>query len=272
MIGEDEAIHAELAVRGCAAELWLNGFPLRRKKHPGDPFASIPVHQYLVSGENRLELVVEPGVRPRESRTGAETKRLVGASAVARLVRYPVLAFADVSEGTLLGDVAWTAPTDRSEAFPLVLSGSFVVAAPFGRYGFQDAPALCLDEATRDECAALLARLHRAFVRGEAATVRALLDVRFQEGLRAYPANEPALLDRELADYVAEVAGPDFEVLPLAPSQHDFRLVGGGRAIELVDRDLLPSLRFRGPDDGDDEVTGFALTVCRLGGHLTVVR
>lgn len=272
MIGEDEALHAEVELRHCTAELWLNGFPLRRKKHPGDPFASIPVHQYVIAGENRLELVIEPGDRPSESRMGDRTAALVGARAIARLVRYPALAFADAEEGTVLGEVQWVAPTDRSETFPLVRSGSFVVPAPFGRFAFQDAPVLALDAATHAECVTLLGALREAFVRGEAARVRALLDLRFQEGLRAYPANEPALLDREMADYVAEVASPDFEVLPLDGAQHDFRLVAQGRAIELVDRDFQPSLRFRGPDDEGDEITGFALTVARVGGRLVVIR
>ncbi len=272
MIGLDEAIHAEVELRHCGADLWLNGFPLRRRRHPGDPFASIPVHWYLVNGQNKLEVVVEPGARPTLSREHTGYRRLIGASAIGRLIRYPIGAITDPDNGTLLGEINWQPPDDRDEAYPLVLSANIDVRTPFPRWAWQDAPVLTLDEATQKEALSVLSRAHEAFDRGEVKAMLDLLKVRFDEGLSAHPHADRKTLEEELKGWVEEVASDEVEVLPLAPERHDMRLCAGGRVLELIDQDNRPSQRYRTEDDEGDDVTGYPMMLARVGGRLAIVR
>jgi len=268
----ESVIHAELAVRGgCKAEVYLNGIPLRRQISPEAPFVSIPVHQYLVGGDNRLELLVEPGPTPRRARMPEERlRRMPGASAVARLVRYEEGDFADVeNHGELLTEITWQGEADSDEAFPKSLGATAGLGAR-ARWSWQDAPPLTLDEGTLAEIAHVLGTLAQSFERGEAGPVLSLLKVRFDEGMRAYPVNDVETLTRELTAYVREVATEGWRVRPLDPEAFDFRLCAGDRLVELVDRDWLPSLRFFAPDE--PEPYGYALMLARVDGRLAVVR
>jgi hypothetical protein len=266
----DRVVHAELFVRGCAAELYLNGIPLRRQTAPERPFVSIPVHQYLVPGDNRLEMLVEPGPTPTRARAAEVQKRMPGAAAAARLVKYQPGVFADAENGELVAEVAWEGAADRDEVFALSLGATAALGARAGRWAWQDAPPLTLDEATRAEILHVLGTIAQSFERGDAAPVLALLKPRFAEGMRAYPANDEETLTRELTAYVREVATEGWKVRPLDPEAFDFRLCAGDRLVELVDRDWLPSLRFLAPDEA--EPYGYPLTLARIDGRLAVVR
>ncbi|MFT3764621.1 MAG: hypothetical protein QM820_03750 [Minicystis sp.] len=266
----EHVIHAELFVRGCTAELYVNGIPLRRNVWPVKPFVSIPVHQYLVPGDNRIELLVEPGPTPSRAREAAVMRRMPGAAAAARLVRYEEGEFTDVEYGEQLAEVAWEGEADTDEVFAKSLGATAGLGERSGRWSWQDAAPIVLDDATRAEIAHVLGTIAQAFERGDPGPVLSLLKVRFEEGIRAYPVNDEATLTKELTAYVHEVANEGWKVRRLEPEAFSFRLCAGDRLVELVDKDWLPSLRFFAPDD--EEPYGYALMLARIEGRLVVVR
>jgi hypothetical protein len=266
----EHVIYAELHVRGCTAELYLNGIPLRRNVSPVQPFSAIPVHQYLIPGTNELEVVIEPGPTPSRARRGSTMKAAVGASAVARLVRYEEGQFTDSEEGERLVEIRWEGATDTQEVFPKSVAKQVALGARSGRWCWQDAPPLVLDEATHAEIEGVLGTVARGFARGDAKPVLELLEPRFNEGIRAYPVNDAATLTAELTDYVREVANEGWIVHPMRREEHDFRLVAGERMVELVNRDWRPTLRFKAPEDEED--VPYAMMLARIDGRLKVVR
>jgi hypothetical protein len=265
----ETVIHAELAVRACTAELYLNGIRLRRQVAPERPYVSIPVRQYLVPGSNHLEMVVEPGQMPSQARQGKEKTAKPGASAVARLTRYEEGQIAFAKNGEKLIEIRWQGSADE-ETFPKILGAESSLGPVHGRWSWQDAPPLCLDEATRTEIADVLATVARAFERGDPAPMIDLLAVRFVDVVRAYPANALSALNEDLAHWVRTFGSKGWKVLPLAPEQHDFRLCAGNRLVEVVDRDGLPSLRLKPPDE--EEPHPYAMLLARIDGRLVPVR
>ena len=257
-------------MRECTAELYVNGIPLRRNVWPEKPFVSIPVHQYLVPGDNRLELLVEPGETPARAREAAVMARKPGAAAAARLVRYEEGDFTDAENGEILAEIGWEGQADADEVFAKSLGTTVALGSRSGRWSFQDAPPLTLDDATQAEIWHVLATIAQAFERGDPGPVLSLLEVRFAEGIRAYPVNDEATLAKELTAYVHEVANEGWKVRPLNPEAFSFRLCAGDRLVELVDEDWMPSLRFFAPDD--EEAYGYSLMLARIDGRLVVVR
>lgn len=266
----EHVIHAEIELTRCTAELYVNGIPLRRKSHPGDRFASLAAHQYLIGGDNRLELLVEPGPTPSRARAVEErTRAMPGSAAIARIVRYEAGGFANHEEGEVLAEVKWEGEADTREAFPKS-AGATVALGSRSRWSWQDAPPLTLDEATRAEIEGVLSTVSRCFEQGDPAPLLRLLAPRFDEGIRAYPVNDRETLTRELSAYVNEVAHDGWKVRPLDPEGFDFRLCAGDRMVELVDRDWLPSLRFFAPDE--PEPYGYVMFLARIDGRLAIVR
>ena len=66
------------------------------------------------------------------------------------------------------------------------------------------------------------------------------------------------------------MATEGWQVLPLEPEAFDLRLCAGGRLVEAVNRDWLPSVRFLAPDE--EEPYGYPMLLGRIGAELAVVR
>jgi hypothetical protein len=283
-----KTIYAELHVRLCTAELYLNGIPVLRNISPALPFSSIPVHQFLVPGANWLEVVVEPGPTPSRARDGESRRVAAGASVVARLVRCeeapftmdepsaPPPAPAPV-EGEKLAEITWNGDPFEITTFPRILAVERDLGPQAGRWSWQDAPPLCLDDATRAEIASVLATVAGAFEGGRSSGALDLLQTRFAEDARAYPVHDPRTLKAELVSSIRRAANEGWSVRPLDPARQDFRLCAGGRLVELVDRDWLPSLRFysgatMGDEPAPDGEIPYAMMLARIAGRLVVVR
>lgn len=265
-----EAIYLHVDARGTRAEAELNGFPLLRATLAPEDGAEAAVQQFLVPGENEIVLRVEPGSRPSLAAGERRALSRPGALAVAQLVRYPDGALLYPENGTVLAEVAWSPAGDEAEVFPIERRVTVNLGAAFGRWAWQDAPALALDEATVAEARGVLEALGRAMFLGPAAEYKRLLAISAGEALRAYPAwnhaDQDAYLDRLAASY-QRAPDPGFR---LDPDRHDFRLVAGGRVIQCVDDDFRGSLRIPRPDGGREMRS--CVYLARVGGALRVVR
>ena len=69
----DRLLAVKLDTTGCEAEVRLNGVPLGRAD-AARPSLIVPVHEYIVSGSNRLELCyTQPGKNAAETIVAACT-------------------------------------------------------------------------------------------------------------------------------------------------------------------------------------------------------
>ncbi len=269
----DRVLHAQLHVERCTAELFLNGIPIVHidpKRRTA--FESRAVEQFIVPGKNRVELLVEPGPHPSVARTELRQMKLGDAWAVARLVSFPDGVFTEPENGTVLGEVRFERLPDQDESrtMPASLVGEVELASANGRWAWQDAPVLDPGDALVAEARAVLEELAAAYRVGSAPAIWKLFEGPTKDLARAYPAFTEAMAKSELELLTAHFTKIPDRVIPFKPEEHDFRIVGGGRLIECVDRDWKGSLRIKDPDDGSE--TPVTHLLARLDGRLRVVR
>lgn len=263
-------VMAQLEVHDCTAELYVNDVPALRIAPPKLHLQNIAVEQLLVPGSNRLELLVEPLGRPSRARIDIHELPYRPMSAIGRLIRFPEGADGTVEHGQLLAETAfeWAPYTKRT--FPVVAGVEVDLGMAHGRWAWQDAPLLRLDAALADEAVLLLERV-AAILRaldGDAfwrITERQLRDVR-----RAYPAITEAEMRRHLGVLMAYYAKVNDPVMAFDRAKHDFRVVGDGKLLQLIDQDWTTSFKLRDPGDGSP--VPYDIFVARLDGELTIVR
>lgn len=274
MLAPDSIIHAQLEISGCTAELWLNGVPVMRlDQTPGRvPIQNFAVMQLLVPGTNMLEIVVEPGSTPSVGRTEKRELMFSKMWATGRLIRFEEGASGLVEEGHLLTEVnfRWDDPTlnDRM-MFPKSSGMQVEMGAAFGTWGWQKAPDLVLDEALIAEARAVLDELEAALRAFDEQRFWQLTELQIKDVLRAYPAlSEPAMRS-ELTTMIAHIKEGKDPVFARDPENHDFRIVGGGKLLQCIDKDWTTSFKVRDPA-GD--VLPYRIMLARIDGKLRVVR
>ena len=270
----DRVLHAQLHVDKCTAELWLNGIPLVRiDPKQRTAFESRGVEQHVIPGKNRLELLVEPGSHPSVARTELRQMDTGDAWAVARLVSFPDGVFTEPENGTVLAEIRFDKPLPNeptSRTMPTSLTAEVELGSANGRWAWQDAPVLAPGEALFAEARGVLAELAELYRVGSVPAIWKAFEAQTKELCRAYPAFTEAMARSELEVMTAHYTKIPDRVLPFHEDEHDFRIVGGGRLLETIDRDWKGSLRIKDPDDGSE--TPVTHLLGRIDGRLRVVR
>ena len=230
MLGIDQMIYVEVNKQNCQVELYLNGIPVARALSNQD-FASVPAHGYLVDGKNEIEMVINPGPTPSQSRTAKRELDSTGAQAVARLVKYPVGVYPGDDGGEVLGIVEWKGQ-DRKEIFPKSVLAKIELGPMFGRWQWQDAEQVVLDKKTLNEISAYVKKFYAAFSASKGQEILNLAHVRLEEGYKTYPGEnstqENALFLRDVEE---RKQNKHWKVAPLRPAQFDFRIHANGRMV-----------------------------------------
>jgi hypothetical protein len=265
---EQKMIHAEIRLKGCAAEMYVNGIPLTKIEAPPQSFISMPVPQYLLDGTNLLELVVNPGPTPSQARTPQGKKPAKGMSAEVRLVRYPVGVFTGDLSGEILAKAEWSGKDDE-EAFPILLSTSCDLGAQFGRWAWQDATKITLNDATRVEILTVVRNVYNAYQSGKADFILNLDRIRITEAAQAYPGSDIAQ-DNQLfsRDLTANIANPNWQMLPFDEAQFDFRLAAQGRLVECIRKDWNQIVAGKIKED----ILDYPMFLAKIKGQWQIVR
>jgi hypothetical protein len=263
---------AQLEVQDCTAELYVNGVPALRAAPRNVPLHNIAVEDLIIPGTNRLDLIIEPGPRPAEA--GAERREITyrPMGAAGRLICFPEGVPGLVEYGHLIANVGfqWTGEIPARRVFPIEETTHVDLGPAHGRWGWQDAPLLNLDEALFNEACALLDKVEAVLRARRADEFWQLTELQIRDVLRAYPALHEPQLRAELATLMAHYEKIDDPVMPRDRSQHDFRLVAGGRLLQLIDRDWTTSFKLRDPIDRSP--VPYRIFVARIGGELRIVR
>lgn len=267
---ETHVIYAELEVHACTAELYVNGFPLSRLAPETTHFEATAAHEFLVPGDNELEILVEPGTRPSLARTERRDLATPGATATARLVRYPDGVFTEAENGEILAEINWLGRPEVA-VFPQSMSRLAALGGGHGRWSWQDAPVLVLDEQLVLEARAVLDDVARTYRSGDVDAAWRATEIRVREGLRAYPSMSEAEGRAELAKVLAYYKRSPEPVRPFTPERHDFRLVARDRVLQCVDVDWSASLKLENPSDAGAFVP-YQLFLARIDGRLQVIR
>ena len=243
----DRLLILRLRSSGVVAEAVLNGVPLARTARSGGD-VSLPVHEFIVAGPNRLDLVVGPGpavgaAPAPEPYIGDGQSR---ADAVLLLPRVGVAA-SDTASRVLL-QAAWACPDGDVVRPPVVVSQQADIPVRFPRWRWLDAPKVDDVESLRAPAAAFLQDIAIALARGDPEHLIVTAKMRFEELALAYqrpPADDLARWRARVQLLHAQKAMRP--PLPTAESLH-LRPVAEGRLLECLSADGLPALRCSRPD------------------------
>jgi hypothetical protein len=240
-----------LDVAECEAEACLNGMPVARAD-PGRPRIVLPVHEYTLSGANRLELVVWPAPAvPAGSAPGLAAEPMVAtgrAAASVRLLLPRVGNPAHESSARTLGHLEWAPAAGTSFLPPLALRQDIQLPVSFPRWRWLDAPAIADPAALASPARAYLQPLADSLAAGDPEPFLTAARLRTEEVAAAYqqdPREATARLRQHLID--AHGAGR-LRWLPLDTLA--LRPVAGNRLLECLSAEGRPALATEVDDDG----------------------
>lgn len=243
----DRLLVLRLRSQGVAAEAWLNGLPLARTPKGGGD-CCVPVHEFVIAGANRLELVIDP---PSPLPSAPAPVPVVGdgtARADAALLLPRVEQLASEHSARVLGQVNWTSPDGEVYRPPVRLAQELDIPVRFPRWRWLDAPKITDVESLRGAAAIFLQDIAIALSRGDPEHLVTTAKLRFEELSLAYqrpPADDLARWRARVQLLHAQKAlRPE---LPTPESLH-LRLVADGSLLECLGADGLPVLRCARPD------------------------
>ena len=262
----------EAGVSGCDAELYLNGIPLALLLSSRNRSVSVPVMQYIVTGDNHVMLTVNPGATPGTALDGPDWTAPREARASFRLVSYPAGAFAGDPGGVEHLARYWTG--DGQEAGTRRLEGAvdWPLAqwpTPAGPWAWESAPVLDLN-GHRGHVEDFIARVHRLLEAGDAGTMLQLADHHLREVAAAYSLDLAQEQQAGTAFLAEEFAKPGWAMEPLDPEGYDLRPCAGGRLVECVRADREPILREVPSAEG--EYFFYPMKIGAVGGQLRILR
>src|SRR5579872_3080094 len=170
--------HAELEIDECVAEMWLNDIPLQRMVPGGVINVAVPAHIFLFSGVNTLELLVHPGPRPSQARTGLPGAR-PGGNVFARLAAYQPGQFTGDPSAPVYAQLSWNSATAMSGAYPRSIRATGDLGGMFGRWHWQDGDPLELDPNTIGSASQTLDVIRRSLAAGNPDGFLRLAEQRF---------------------------------------------------------------------------------------------
>lgn len=247
----DRLLVLRLRAQGVAAEASLNGVPLARTPKTGGDIC-VPVHEYVVAGDNRLDLEIAPAPLAAAAGAAAGPAPVIGdgaARAEAALLLPRTGALASGDSARVLGQVAWAAPEGEVWRPPVRLGQELDIPVRFPRWRWLDAPRVAdIDTALRGSAATFLQDVAIALARGDAEHLVVAARLRFEELALAY--------QRQAADDVARwrarvqllhAQKAAWAELP-TPESLLLRPVADGRLLDCLGLDGQPVLRCARPD------------------------
>jgi len=228
---------------GCTAEAMLNGIPVARTPRGGG-VVSLPVHEYTLTGDNSLELVIEPHpLLAGVERLPAQSRLSDGESRASLSLLLPRVGQAAHGEqARTLTQLAWESPPVQIIEMPFAVASTVHLPVNFPRWRWLDAPLVVDPDSIRPQIAGFLQGIALSLARGDAEGLIAAARLRFDELAQAYQREPQA----DLARFRAHVqqAHAEAPLRPSLPTAQDLvlRRCAGGRLIECLGADGEPAL------------------------------
>ena len=235
-----------LASVGCAAEARLNDFSLGRTPAAGGVL-TLAVHEYVLEGDNALELVIDP-VLP-----GAEAPpRLAAVVAAARLhLLLPRIgAVGSPAAARTLATADWAAAEGSTIMPPVRVRRQAAIPVRFPRWRWLDVPPIDDAAAARPLVAAFVQSLALALARGDADAFVSAARLRFEELALAYQKSPADLAARWRSRIQLLHAGKALRPVLMPPGELLLRPCAGGRLLDCLASDGQPALRTEPAPDG----------------------
>ena len=254
----------------CTAEVALNGVPLLRSAGES-ALATLAVHEYVLSGGNRLQLTIEPDASsptPRGAPWGARGAPLPQADCRLLLPRmgHP----ADETRVRTLGELAWAAEAGQRAQLPLELQCDVNLPIAFPRWRWLDAPVVDPRPPLPERVHDWLETLREDLARGQTEAFVQACRLRTEELALAYQCDAAGLAEglREHLAQCSERCDGAWLLPPLEELQ--LRAVAGGRLLECLDAKGEAALRTEA--DADGTIWRMPLRLAVVEGRFYVLR
>lgn len=262
----------KLDAQGCEAEARLNGIALARV-NAARPTAIVPVHEYTLAGNNRLELVLWPRA-PQAPEPSTEPPLPLVAngkiSAHARILLPRIGNVVEESSARTLAQLDWAPAAGLAYEAPLALSQDVALPVSFPRWRWLDAPLTPVTPALLQLALTYVQRLATDLAAGETDSFIAATRLRTEELAVAYQ-RQPADESQRLREHLLGLHGAkrlNFE--PLVAEGFALRSLAGGRLLECLDAGGLAALRTLPDELG--QTLSFPLRLTAVEGKLYVLR
>jgi len=246
----------KLDVTDCEAEARLNGVPVARAG-AARSCVVVPVHEYTLAGENRLELVVWPQAVTADDVLHKPPPPLASVStgksfAHLRLLLPRVGHVADEGSARTLAQLDWSPAAGLAYEAPLTLAQTASLAINFPRWRWLDAPPVepAAAQALREPALAFVQQLAQSLAAGDPEPFLAATRLRTEELSLAYQRNPADETQRLRAHLLAAFEAGRLTWLPLQADSFVLRSVAGGRLFECLDVSGLPLLRSAADEAG----------------------
>lgn len=248
----------------CTAEVRLNDAPMFTLVREHDQRALPTISEWVIDGENLLELrVYDTGDAPRIR------------------VALCQAALADVPEPgneLELMVLEWPPPAvpgEVAQALPIALQQVALVRQPWGRWSWQDAPPFSADARTTTTVIDYVRDLHATLAAGSVDALIAHSQVKFREVAPAYDMTPADAILRIQRAWQGLRSHADFQIADFDEGDLDLRLHCGGRLVEPTTLAGEPIVRQARAID--DERWSLPVFIARtnwdvLVGNLTIVR
>lgn len=263
-------IHGVAQVRGCDAEVYVNDIPVARLLQHESAAISLPVHPQLVSGDNQVQLLINPGSTPAEARRAGAGKQLAAdATAQLRLIAVNLgQAPADDDRG-LIARVNFNAQQGRPPTAPVTVSATARLPVDLGPRQWQRGQRIeAITPEVQDSALAFVNHVRDTLQAGQVRTLLPLWQAKISEAAQAYGLEPEQRLWKFIADWEAFTRAPGFMLAPVTAAGASLRLVADGRVVDCVGKDWQPLIRIADLSAGGPLL---GLGIARIEGQWTVV-
>jgi hypothetical protein len=255
-----------LRASGCAAEARLNDIAVARTAAAGGD-VSVPVHEFLLEGENHLALVLDP---PPPGATAAP--RLLDAPIVAgvRLLLPRVGHVGSEATARSLAELELAVPAGEVHQPPNSAYRAIELPIKFPRWRWLDLPLIEDPAAEQALVASFVQALAIALARGDADAFVQAARLRFEELALAYQQQPADLVARWRSRIQLLFATKALKMVLPALSEVVLLPCAGGRMVECVSPSGEPILRTQPAADGSRQA--WPIRVAVIDGRCHVVR
>ncbi|HMC14389.1 MAG TPA: hypothetical protein VKI18_02070 [Albitalea sp.] len=257
-----------LQAGACSAEVLLNGMPVAHVGADGG-HACLPVHEYTLTGKNRLELIVG-GAAPGQPSPSQPRVAMVPTWARARLVLARQGRSAADPDVRVLVSVEWLAPEGKSYDAPATQAKEVDLPVNFPRWRWLDAPQIDISAPVRRQVIEFLQQLALDLGRGEPDSLLTAAKLRFDELALAYQRTTSEGMQR-FRDHLQQLyAAKALKLIPPNADEVVLRPVLDGRLIDCLTSSGGPALRTQNePAQGNH---AWPLRVAMVEGKIYVLR
>lgn len=264
----DRLLVMRLDVRGCTAQVRLNDIPMGQAG-PRERALCVPVHEYLLNGDNEITLVINPAPHGQPAATAPRlAAELTGASL--RIVAPRTGQVASSLTARTVAEFDWEVPEGDVYRTPLTVTRSASLPIGFPRWRWLDAPEIPDVEAQRGLIAGFMQGIAADLLRGDAESFLTASRLRIEELAEAYGQPAGDLVSRLRSRLHLLHATKALKMtIPSAP-EFVLRACANGRLIECMGAGGAPLL---GTEPGPDGVSSaWPVRLAVVGGYCHILR